>query len=87
MAGFEVSINGRFWVSTEDASLPVLDRGLNRTCSVSALLDLDKHLDAPRGELIFDVTRQKPLRFLLLPQHGIQVAKRESTHEYVRLFP
>ena len=46
---------------------------------------LDKHLDAPRGERIFDVPGQKPLRFLLLPQYGIQVAKRESTHEYVRL--
>ena len=55
---------------------------------MSALLNkLDKHLDAPRGERIFDVPGQKPLRFLLLPQYGIQVAKRESTHEYVRLFP
>jgi hypothetical protein len=43
--------------------------------------------NAPRGELGFDVTGQKPLRVLLSPQHGIHVAQREPTHKEVSLFP
>ncbi len=48
---------------------------------------MHNHVNAPNGEFMFDVTSQKPLRFLFLPQCGIHVAKRESTHEQVSLFP
>jgi len=42
---------------------------------------MHNYVDAPQCEFIFDVTGQKPLRFLVSPQYCIHVAKRESTHK------
>jgi len=48
---------------------------------LSGLGPIHNHFDASRCEFSFHATDQKPLRFLLSPQHCIHVAKRESTQK------
>ena len=45
------------------------------------------HLDAAPCERRFDITLEKPLRFLLSPQYCIHVAERQSLRKCVCLFP
>jgi hypothetical protein len=53
----------------------------NRKLAVLRLTLMHQYVDTAQCELSYHIAGQKPPRFLMLPQHCIHVAQRQSAHK------